>query len=148
MFFRKKAFTGWLSRCLVHLTADNGIAASTYQKLQFDNVEYDENDEFDDVTNDRFTAKEKGKYLVTCNIQWKSWEAGKEAKFDLRLSGATKGRVHRWELGTDEWTQLMVRVYELDVDDYIEIWLWHDNASAKLIDSSTYATFLAVNRIG
>jgi len=117
------------SVCRVYMNnggADLSVTATTWTKIPFDTVNFDVQNEFD-TTNNRFTATESGKYILTSHVTVDSLtdQNGYFLKFYKNgesLSGAVKIRAS----GTSSMTIVLAGVYDLSSGDYVEVYTYGD----------------------
>lgn len=128
--------------------SDQTINASSVTKVSFTNAVFDRQGEFDVTTNYRFTATKSGLYLFTAQITWQS--LGNTADYNMIIfkNGASYLYLDRRYLQSGHNLSLFANVIvELDQNDYIELYVWHNSASSETIDGNTYWTFFAGAKI-
>ena len=110
------------SGCSVYLSANQTIANSTVTKVQCDTENYDVQNEYDNVTNYRWTCTKDGKYLISANMAWYNNQSAFRVQNEIYKNGAT---VYHGEknTGTANYydTNRLVKVLNLVAGDYIEI---------------------------
>ena len=139
------AFT---SRCSVYRAAAQSINPSTDVKIGFDTEDWDNDDEFDSVTNYRFVAKEEGYYHISTQVCMQSIAAGKTIIAKLRKNGVDIA-IHR-EYGLTAYICLPISkdVYLNGSTDYIEVFVRHDAAAPRPLQIGDLYTYLAIHRFG
>lgn len=148
MFFRSiaSAVSSFVSNFSTYISGAQSIPATTWTKVEFDTERWDNNSEFDKDVNFRFTAKATGYYRFGVMLSWASWEAGKILKTAFRLNGGTEGIDVRFLNNYNGVSSQVCKELHLTVDDYVEVFVWHDNAAAKSINADSYATFFDGHR--
>lgn len=122
-----------------------GIVDSTFTKVLFDNIDFDDNSEFDIVTNNRFQAKRAGKVvfmpqarLIGLNDQ-KRLQVGLEKNGVLQHSSLNLGSA----AATDDLGIGFGVVMEMNGStDFVEMVVRHTHGSNRDIDGNVITTFL------
>jgi len=137
---------GFASYCSVYLSGQT-LTTDTDTKITFDTEKWDNNSEFDAVTNHRFVAKVAGVYHVSVQLMYLSLTQGVVVQCKIKKNGTVvKIRSQCHYAGVNEYVGIVGDV-ELDVDEYIEIWGEHEKGSDVDINSNVIATFLDIHRI-
>lgn len=144
----KKASGGFDSRAKTTFPGAGTLTSSTWTKLPFEVIIYDNLNEVDTVTNGRWTATEDGLYKITAvaTIGAIGNVAGVCFVVMLYKNGAIQGERSpngREQTALDNWTPAMqVTTLELTAGDYIEVYGWHNNGSNKaIVGPNNYCTF-------
>jgi len=126
------------SRCRVSMDGDQTISTGSFQKLQLDDIEYDEDNEWD-TTNKRFVATNAGRYIIIAQTLIKSlvdreyWVVriyvnGAEITLGTNPNASTPGSVWIYTYVSD--------ILELDANDYVEIWVYHNSGGDRTAPGS------------
>ena len=75
----------------------------------------------------KFTATEAGKYIISTTVSAKNMDAGKFWANLVRVNNSTKRQWSGISHGLANTWVTVVTSYELAVDDYVEIFMLHDN---------------------
>jgi len=128
-------------------TSNQTIPDSTMTKVEFNGEDYDKQNEFDPVTNYRFTAKKAGYYLVTVDLRWLS--AVDECKLiaNVYKNAAAVGSNIKRASGTEEQTTFYTLVLSLAANDYVEIHVWQTAGAEKDIRYGIARTSLSIAKV-
>ena len=141
---------GFTSYCRIGLTSTQSVASGSVVKLNFDTVLYDNNSEWD-TTDKRFIAKVEGCYHVSYQLRITSLGSGKTVQGLLLKNGntysstnwsamSTTGDLSRGVAGSDDVC--------LNVDEYIEIAVYHNHGSNRDFAVNSYVeNFVAIHRV-
>jgi len=128
--------------CITIGTENQVIATSTETKVKFDNECFDENSEFDPVTLYRFTAKREGYYYVRCEVHWVNTVNSKTYELRFKKNGTVIDHSPVVARGTGELTNSLGKLIPLDVNDYVEAFVYHDvGVDASLLYGDTHSHF-------
>ena len=142
-------------RSRVRVTKNNAqtLPLETITIVEYDDEDYDNLNEYDNVTNYRFTAKETGYYLVKASLSSESLAWNQYEYFILYIykDGAlhtTGVRDIDWIGKTDFREAVISDVIYLAVGSYIDIRVWQDRGVATL-DTGVDANrnFFTVHRL-
>ncbi len=147
----KKVAGGFESRSKATFYASDTAVASTWTKLPFAAVEYDNLDEVDLVTNNRWVAAADGIYdiVAAASLQGLSSAAGFGAIVKIYKNGTGVERSPAGKVLASSDNKLVAiasTTLVLSAGDYIEVFIWH-NSAGNLV-SSTPASYCAIKRIG
>jgi len=123
------------------------VNPSTWTKLPFTSVDYDNLNEVDTVTNKRWTAEATGIYKITAvaTLEGQSSAAGFGTITRLYKNGASQSERgpagHALASSDNHAPAMQTTTLSLTAGDYIEVYFWHNNASAKLSVLTDYCTF-------
>lgn len=117
----------------VSLETNQTSNAGTAHKVNYDGVEWDILDEWDDTTNYRFTPKEAGKYLCIMSMELDHTPTDRVSYLykngatynDMRnrSGGSSTGYVYSWSV-------------DLSVGDYVEFYLYHNGGGNTTLTGS------------
>ncbi|MBA7496443.1 hypothetical protein ES702_07051 [subsurface metagenome] len=135
------------SRCSVNLSADQAIPHATHRKVYFDTAKYDNDSEFDLVTNHRFIVKKAGVYHVSAQLFYLFINQGIMCQLRIRKNGGDiKHSISTHYAQNNEFVQCSGDLL-LAVDDYLEVWAYQDNGNARYIASIFYRTYFDIHQI-
>jgi len=128
-------------------TTDQTISNDTLTKIQLNAKDYDSQDEFDEVTNFRFTAKKTGYYLILGSLYWNS--AVDQCRLSTYIykngSACTVGVTNA--SGTSVTFSRVSDIQYLNVNDYIELWGYQNSGGNISISANTIGTFMAIHKL-
>jgi hypothetical protein len=129
------------------------IPTNTDTKIQYSDEVFDTLNEYDNVTNYRFTAKNAGYYDVRAMVLTDAyiWTAGQIIVLKLYKNGVQYSHLYRNEIETTE-TYFMnpfgSDIVYLDVNDYVEIYIKHERgADTNLLNAFSLSNYFSVHRI-
>lgn len=136
-----------VSRVRAYLGTAQDIPSGVWTKVNLDVKHFDTLDEYDNVTNYRFTATKAGYYLVIAAARFNVGVDQKIYAVRIYRNGAAGGAYDsRSSSGTGTVTPRGIDVINLAIDDYIELWVYHNvGADSALVTGST-GTYLVVHR--
>ena len=125
------------------------IADRTAVKVPLNTEDFDLQDEYDPVTNYRFTAKKFGTYLILSSIRYYPGEDGMHAQNRICLNGNTAWSIFSlYQSGTLGITVLNAAIAIMDPADYLELWTWNDSTQAsQQFDNASGSIWMAVAKI-
>ena len=131
------------SRVCVTIGTENQVIPTAKEtKVKFDTECFDVNSEFDSVTLYRFTAKREGYYFVRVEAHWLDTVVNKIYELRLKKNGDIVDHVPVTARGSGEQVTAMGKLVYLDVDDYIEVFVYHNvGANASLFYGETHSHF-------
>lgn len=134
------------SGCRVTQDTAQTIANTTWTKVQYETEDWDNQNEYDNVTNFRFTALKDGKYTIKAALLSASvsWTAGEYWLLECHENGAAA--ISGWEQVDGSVTKnAFVDVIDdinLVIGDYIEIYVKHNQGgNVDTIGSAVYSYF-------
>lgn len=130
-----------------HSGAPQSIATLTFTKVALKSENYDTQNEFDNTTNYRFTATTAGYYSVVGNVTYLSSVADKTPSGLIYKNGAAVTQNYTHSSGTGAIGLPVVEIIYLGVNDYLELWTWHNFGVNKTISNQSKATYLAIHKI-
>lgn len=134
------------SGCFVYLDASTRqtIPNNTITKCTFSDEQFDVQNEFDPVTNNRFTAKEAGKYMIFAGLTY--WSPTDQGWYRTRIhkNGAFYNQAINHASGTNDLSVLFVCPVELNANDYLEVYAWHLSGAAKDIGIKSFMSIFKV----
>ena len=141
---------GFASRVLVVFAVAKTIILSqqTWTPVEFNQEIYDVLNEFDPVTNYRFTAAEAGVYAFSASVQITGLSAGNDLEIRLNHNGNVPGpenlvgQAPASGNGSDYAT--LSQDYALAAGDFVTIEAWHNSPSVQLLASPSG---LSIHRI-
>lgn len=119
------------------------LLTSTYVKLAFNTKEYDTGSNFDNVTNNRFTAPLAGFYQFSAALQSASGTTGEYYTIALYKNGSL------FKSGDNELAQgtnlvnitVSPPLIQLAVNDYIEVWGFTNSTGTKTVQTGQTITY-------
>lgn len=122
------------SRLSVYQSAAQSIPRLTYEKITFNEIVYDAQNEWDPV-NFRFVAKEAGYYLIIADVTFGSLDDQKRGLIRIYRSTVfmAEGRMHVSSAGVTRLHVRTSRVLALGVGDFIEIYCWHNEDNPEVL---------------
>jgi hypothetical protein len=115
----------------VYHSTNQSIANNTGVALAFNTESFDTDTIHDTVTNNsRLTCKTAGKYLITGTIEWAANATGIRQAI-LQVNGTTQPGIDE-RIGTATYpvTTTVVTLYDLAVNDYVELLGYQDSGGA------------------
>jgi hypothetical protein len=131
------------------LSASQTISNSTWTKIRFNNQIKDTLNEYDNVTNFRFTAINAGRYLINCIVSYTHHDSGYRI-LTIFKNGTDTDIKTVVEPNTQSNQNISFGLnYPLDLqaNDYIEIFTWQNRGNTLDIITSP-KTILSITRIG
>lgn len=125
-----------------HTGADQSVTASTYTKVVLNAESYDNGGYFDSTTNSRFTPLVAGRYHFTGSVDWDNLAATNYVYRMIYLNGA----VVCYQGNSYEAASIEAVICDLNVNgstDYVELYVWHNNASSKTMKDGEAVQFLS-----
>jgi len=125
----------------VYNSANLSIPNNTETALALDSEGYDTDTIHDTVTNNsRLTCKTAGKYLIIAQAWWAGNSTGFRA-VTIKLNGATVlAQVLREPVGTYQCRMITTTIYDLAVDDYVEVTVTQTSGAALNVFVAGYAS--------
>lgn len=138
---------GFISRVSAYLSADLSIPTLTAVKIPFNGEQFDDNNEYDAVTNHRFTAKVAGYYLVLVAVIWNASAGGYVYEINITLNGATYLNAVKHSSAANMLSQEIATFMHLIVNDYLESQGYHNYTANQIIQGHYYTTVFNVVRV-
>lgn len=134
------------SGCSGYRSAAQSIATNIWTKVQHNGVLFDNQNEFDNVTNYRFTFTKPGNYLVMHCVHY-----GAPVVEKFIVSGIYKNGVHQFHTAAHtsnplECDVLLAFIGPYAANDYIEGWTYHEFGVAR--DINPPGTLLIILKVG
>ena len=124
---------------LAGLDGDQSISDSTATKLAFADEAYDSDGVYDASTNYRFTPGVAGKYYIfmRCITDTANYVRG-----FIYKNGSEVAKEYSYYSGTnpDQYAACAV-IVDLDADDYVEAYAWHNGGSTKTFPDGVAAHY-------
>lgn len=137
------------NKCRVRRTATLSVTNDTWTKIPFDTEDFDISNEFDNATNYRYTATVAGYYQVNGSFIIASSASSVLILCAIYKNGTiyAVGPGYKVLTRTGSGAQISDLVY-LAVGDYIELYGWHNSASARNIETTAgYESKLSIHRL-
>ena len=128
-------------------TSSQPVASGVFTKVQFNAANYDIQSEFDIITNYRFTAKKKGYYLISASLRYSASVANKFFMVNIYKNGSSYSRDVEQTAFADELSPNVVDIIFLDIDDYIEIYAYHNAGTNQNIYFMGHNNFCAIHKL-
>ena len=107
-------------------TAAQAIVTGTWTKVQFETEDFDNQNEYDDTVEYRFTAKVAGLYLVSALVNINEVVDGSLVHLAVRRNGVRIAQVPPTHgSATNPGGNSMTVAVSLAATDYVEIWVYH-----------------------
>lgn len=136
------------SRARAYQTSGQSIPASTETKVALNIEDYDEQSEYDHVTNYRFTAKTAGYYLVCGNAVFSTLADGKKYVVGAKKNASAWIGIGRGIIGgTEAAGASFSGVIYLAIDDYVEEWIYHDDTVARTLNATAGYNQMSVHKL-
>ena len=134
-----------------HSTAQT-IATATATKLQYDTEIFDNQSEYDNSTNYRFTATKAGEYYVDGHLVFDScaWSAGNDIQLILYKNGSAVSRLDYSRVQANITTFMQARgadVIYLSAGDYVELYILHGRGSDTDTYGDTMYSFFSISKL-
>jgi len=137
------------SRAAAHLSVNQDILTGTWTKINLNVVDYDEQGEFDPTTNYRFTAKKAGYYFVVGQVRYVVADLAQTACYaDVRKNGVESIPMLFQYEGTVEMGAICIHIFQLAVNDYLELWTYHNSGVTRTLNGSFLWNRMCIYKIG
>lgn len=140
------------SRARATRGATQTIPTATWTKVQYNTVDFDGLDEYDNVTNYRYTAKKEGcrqvnALIVSASVPWVSTNVWLLAlyKNGVLVSYGTRF-IAQASITTYAPAQFNDIIY-LNANDYIEIFNWHNQGGNVNIYADPTLNYFSIHRL-
>ncbi len=136
------------SACSAYLGSNQSINNTTWTKLQIDTENYDVQNEFDPVTNYRFTAISSGKYIVAMLVGTAEAIADGQGQLaGLYKNGAYFASSKSSAPKATSLTSFLTVELELSANDYLEFFVWQNHGSARNMLAGASNTWFTVHKL-
>jgi hypothetical protein len=135
------------SGCSVTLSGNQTIATGTITKLVLATEIYDIQNEFDSVTNNRFTATLAGKYLVISNVQIGALANAVVFNPLIHVNGALTTKAAFAPGIASDAHAVISTVLDLDAADYVETFTYHEHGSNRTAEAGGTRNTMMVQKI-
>lgn len=126
------------------------ISDKTTTKIQFDNENYDENNEFDTV-NHKFVANNSGYYIINIGTSWvsdSSWSAGDRIRVNVYVNGSERDTWRPYMSSAKKAGTSHTTVINISASDEIDLRVRQNSGSSqKLGGSSAEDTWAKIHKI-
>jgi hypothetical protein len=141
---------GYTQGARVYNNANIATVNGTYKILTFNTEQFDTDDIHEGITNpSRLTCKTAGKYFITANILWQASAAGTGRQVGILLNNATEIALINQAFNTAVPGFSMATIYDLSVNDYVEVRVIQDSGGAlNVLYSAISSPVFAMQRIG
>jgi len=149
-FWRRRDYAGDdAPSAKVYRSTNQTINNTIWTSIEFDVEDYDTDNIWISGSSTRLTCKTAGKYIITGHISWDSNATGYRG-IAIVLNDSIFIAAHRNLPATGVYTpQTVAIIYDLDVDDYVELRAHQSCGTTLDIAASSEATpTLAMSRIG
>lgn len=120
-----------------HRSTDQSISSNTSTKVQFDTKDWDNQTEYDNATNYRFTATVAGKYLVSAAIRM-TGTSGDQISISIFKNGSATNTFCRDQLAAGgDLAVIVADVLNLAAADYVEIFVNDANNTSTVKQNSS-----------
>lgn len=124
------------------------IPNAAWTKVQLDGESYDNQSEYDNTTNYRFTAKRAGYYQVNANIHFMDLAASQRIAIGIYKNGALLSGSQNQTAYAQELSAHASDIVYLAVNDYIELWAYQDGAAAnKNLGAYSEWTYMSIHKL-
>lgn len=123
------------------------ISTSSWTKAQLNSEEFDTKDEFDSSTNYRFVATEEGYYQVNGSARIANLGDAKSLGIAFYKNGSDYSSTIVNSGTAGSRSVVLSDVIYLDVDDYIELYVFHAQGIDRDLDAFQQRTFLSISQI-
>ncbi len=127
---------GFTSRFKVKRASNQSIPNTTWTKVEWNSKVYDNDTEFDIVTNHRFTATATGLYQLNCTLALATPGTANPVEAQFQLNGAS-GRHSVNNLGVATVTNNRLNMagdFYMTAGQYMEIYMQHIAGAARDLD--------------
>ena len=120
---------------------------TSLEKIEWTTENFDTNNDFDNITNYRFTPTVAGKYSLNAAIFWTAIIAGDELVLALRKNGTTIKQSTIFAGGDGGSQNISVIVDANGTTDYFEIFARNIDRDTSTVSGLTEQTFFTGSRI-
>jgi hypothetical protein len=130
-----------------YLGSDQSVPTATVRKAYLGSENFDVHGEFDNSTNYRFTATKAGYYVVIGKVDFIGLNNGNRIHVYIRKNGSTIS-IASDEIGNASSPCIVTsKICYLAVNDYIELWGYHNYGSNRYFDAGSGNTSLAIHKL-
>lgn len=130
--------------CHVSLSDDQNISATTETKIEFDTELYDPQTEFASY---KYTASTAGKYFISLCVHWEASADTKVHIAYIKVNGSAVTQSAKHGSNTNPISTDVAMIIDLDANDYVEGYVYHDVAGGVDVDGSASLTKLTIQRL-
>ena len=139
---------GYTEGARVYNSANQSIPDATYSVVAHDSESYDTDNIHDPVTNNsRLTCRTAGKYLIGAEIRWLANATGRRMVI-LRQNATNIVNMSMGVPSAETFTQCLSTVWDLAVDDYLELTVYQNSGAPLDLQCSDCYTHFWMHRIG
>jgi len=129
-------------------SAAQTITTGTHTKVLLNTEFYDNQNEFDNATNYRFTAVKAGKYACFGKVAWATPADGTRYDVKFRINNTDKYRALANANTTGQYMISIGTIFDLSASDYVELFVYHTVGSDDTIDRNDVGDLsMSVHRI-
>lgn len=137
---------GQTSAASAYMSGNQTIIAGAAQKLVFDTERYDNDGEYDHVTNYRFTATSEGEYSVNTAIYWQHVDTQYYRLLIYKNGALYLNNLQQNDIANNFFTQILCSDIYLNVNDYVEIFAGKDAGANEFVGASITTSNFSVHR--
>ena len=127
--------------------ADQIISTGAWRKVDLDAETYDNQGEYDSITNFRFTAKREGYYQVNGVVNYVSPVADKRFEIAIRKNGSEVSKVRIHSSIASPVGGCVSDIIHLKKDDYLELFTFHTAGVDETIYANTTLTYMTIHKL-
>lgn len=133
------------SACRAYLSSDQTIGTGVWTKVELDLENFDVQSEF---VSYKFTATVAGKYLIIVHGEILELDLVESFQIAIYKNGAIYTGVKIYSGGPNQTPKCTHSdILSLAVDDYIEMYVYHNHGANLDINSGVDTTFMAISKI-
>jgi hypothetical protein len=131
--------------CYVRRNGVQAIPSGAPTAVQFNDVVFDRNGDFDITTNYRFDVPRTGYYLVTGMVRWNNGAAGINYYTRVWVPTLYYGEFYTRSKDNQQLTQPMSVIVPAAAGNYIQFWIEQNSGGAvNILGSSMVQTFCCI----
>ena len=139
------------SRMRAYLDSSFTSTNNTLVKVPFSSESYDEQGEFDNSTNYRFTAKKAGFYLISSSLYIENGSWPVRAYMLVKKNGTTtisqsEARVDTYD-PTNYVSPTVTDVQYLSANDYVEVYVYVASNGSKTLNGGAHLNWLIIHKL-
>ena len=137
------------SRASAYLSGNQSCTNGTWNKVALNAEDYDEQEEFDIATNNRFTAKKAGYYFVAGQVRYNNASVTNAVVYvDVRKNGAEAIPMLFNYTGTNiEFGAICIHIFPLAVNDYLELYTCQVSGATQALRGAYRYNRLAIHKL-
>ena len=135
------------SRARAYCNSNQSISSGTWTKIQLNAEDFDTLSEFDSTTNYRFTASTAGYYVVNGNVGFLAAVADKVIYVGIRKNNSEEAIVSYQASCTNTIYGNVSAIIYLAVNDYLDLWVYHEFGSNYNVNGNRAVTYLSVAKL-